>query len=766
MFLCRPWGGVAVVLFVVVIFCSGDRSDPTVTYLNMYREGREAYTKERWFEAIDFLEKGLEDWHWYREELGQCRIKCRKVSGDSSLDGKITQFDLILAGRWILNAACQKKCKREKFADRQAAYDELIDEDFIQLKPYNYLQLCYYKASQFVTNYQELVSTKTHQADYLKMAIQSAYTYLLRHPEDATMRRNIDFYKTIPAARDDMYVSREEPIHQKHYKAASAAYDQQTPDFKATKDNILLALHEYYRTFAVCEAHCEKPLTNATQSYESHFSDGFTEDLFINIADHMSSYVDCVAKCPDSLSMFLAQVLENYLPNHYHYLQFAAYKVDDTDNAAMGCATYLLFHPEDSDMKNNKQYFTEKLGIPAEKFVADPAAVDYLKHVNEIKSLKSFVDTHYKRVREASKAFKPVMIDKAAHNKAKPAMTPDQLVPIAQDELEGLKKEFGIQLYADAAKLNGTHRVAMDQVLSSEESGRLVALASAGGSDGDGYNRFKGSGSHPHTPHESFAGLTVGRAAELAEEGTIAWEDAWTFLDAAERSRVLTEKYFKLPSKLFFSFTHLVCRTAETTEAQKTRDDLSHPIHSDNCNLLDDGTCIYTYPAFTWRDFSSVLYLNDDFVGGNFLFANPDKSIQAELSPAPGRLVAFHNGIDNLHGVKAVTSGRRCALAMWYTMDAAEHERGQENHETARNILAGLKIKAEGGTADTTETAAEAPEAASAEAATPAATAAADSASLDPPKDVADIIAGEDAEIEDLDVGGYVAMEGPNKQEL
>ena len=80
MFLCRPWGGVAVVLFVVVIFCSGDRSDPTVTYLNMYREGREAYTKERWFEAIDFLEKGLEDWHWYREELGQCRIKCRKVS--------------------------------------------------------------------------------------------------------------------------------------------------------------------------------------------------------------------------------------------------------------------------------------------------------------------------------------------------------------------------------------------------------------------------------------------------------------------------------------------------------------------------------------------------------------------------------------------------------------------------------------------------------------------------------------------------------------
>ena len=93
--------------------------------------------------------------------------------------------------------------------------------------------------------------------------------------------------------------------------------------------------------------------------------------------------------------------------------------------------------------------------------------------------------------------------------------------------------------------------------------------------------------------------------------------------------------------------------------------------------------------------FSSVLYLNEDYVGGNFIFADPDKSIKAELSPKPGRLVAFHNGVHNLHGVKAVTSGRRCALAMWYTMDPAQHEKGQEIHEAARNILIALKLKAE-----------------------------------------------------------------------
>ena len=90
--------------------------------------------------------------------------------------------------------------------------------------------------------------------------------------------------------------------------------------------------------------------------------------------------------------------------------------------------------------------------------------------------------------------------------------------------------------------------MALDNVATAEECARMVELASAG-SGGDGYNRFKGTGSHPHTPHESFAGLTVGRAAELAEQGTIKWQDAWTFLDMAERSRAITEKYFQVGRK-------------------------------------------------------------------------------------------------------------------------------------------------------------------------------------------------------------------------
>ena len=57
-----------------------------------------------------------------------------------------------------------------------------------------------------------------------------------------------------------------------------------------------------------------------------------------------------------------------------------------------------------------------------------------------------------------STEFKPsVTIDPSTHDKARPAMTPDQLVPISEDELEKLKKDFGFQLHADAKKLNGQY---------------------------------------------------------------------------------------------------------------------------------------------------------------------------------------------------------------------------------------------------------------------------------------------------------------------
>ncbi|XP_072183270.1 prolyl 3-hydroxylase 3-like [Excalfactoria chinensis] len=52
-------------------------------------------------------------------------------------------------------------------------------------------------------------------------------------------------------------------------------------------------------------------------------------------------------------------------------------------------------------------------------------------------------------------------------------------------------------------------------------------------------------------------------------------------------------------------------------------------------------------------------------------------TVTANVHPKCGRLVAFSSGKENPHGVRAVSQGRRCAIALWYTHSAehAEQER-------------------------------------------------------------------------------------------
>nr|XP_012788640.1 unnamed protein product [Sorex araneus] len=220
----------------------------------------------------------------------------------------------------------------------------------------------------------------------------------------------------------------------------------------------------------------------------------------------------------------------------------------------------------------------------------------------------------------------------------------------------------GVTLTQDARQLNGSERVVLDGLLTEAECGELLQLA----------KDAAGTGAHgrrsPHTPHERFQGLTVLKAAQLARARTVRGQGARLLLEASERARTVTQAYFSPERPLHLSFTHLVCRSAIEGE-QAQRMDLSHPVHADNCVLdPDTGECWREPPAYTYRDYSGLLYLNDDFRGGNLFFTEPDAvTVTAQVQPRCGRLVAFSSGGENPHGVWAVTRGRRCALALWHT---------------------------------------------------------------------------------------------------
>lgn len=88
------------------------------------------------------------------------------------------------------------------------------------------------------------------------------------------------------------------------------------------------------------------------------------------------------------------------------------------------------------------------------------------------------------------------------------------------------------------------------------------------------------------------------------------------------------------------------------------------PCHTDNSN--PDGSAHST----PWRDFSSIVYLNDDYEGGELYFTAKDKV----LKPTRGMLVAFSAGYHHEHGVLKVTRGRRITMPAFYTFDKARAE--------------------------------------------------------------------------------------------
>ena len=102
---------------------------------------------------------------------------------------------------------------------------------------------------------------------------------------------------------------------------------------------------------------------------------------------------------------------------------------------------------------------------------------------------------------------------------------------------------------------------------------------------------------------------------------------------------------------------------ADTLQVVRWRQgDHQHP-HADAEN--PDGT---PHP-FAWRAYASIIYLNDDFEGGEIYFP------QHNLTPPikAGTLAFFPGTSAFMHGVTPVTRGVRYTMASFFTFDASRH---------------------------------------------------------------------------------------------
>lgn len=86
--------------------------------------------------------------------------------------------------------------------------------------------------------------------------------------------------------------------------------------------------------------------------------------------------------------------------------------------------------------------------------------------------------------------------------------------------------------------------------------------------------------------------------------------------------------------------------------------------HIDGETLFNDGSGTLSWKRNVDRDISLVIYLNNDFEGGEIVFPKQALSIK----PRKGMLIAFPSNHHFLHGVNPVVTGVRYAIVDWFSL--------------------------------------------------------------------------------------------------
>ncbi|KAM3877998.1 prolyl 3-hydroxylase 1 [Diretmus argenteus] len=646
----------------------------------------EAYYRGDWMSVILNMERALRNRATAHRVKAHCRINCanRTAFGEPlaglgvPIPGAGSVDDLGFFQKILKRADCVKSCESEKLGPPSLhLISEEVKLEFRKRTPYNYLQVAYFKINK------------------LDKAVAAANTFYQANPDHMEMRQNLDYYRMMAGVQEEDFKDLEAKPHMAEFLLGKRYYSDDS--FGLAAEHFEVAIDEYFIADKECRALCEGPY-----DYDGYNYMEYNADLFQTMTDHYMQLLNCKQRCSTELASTAGKdkPFEDFLPSHFNYLQFSYYNSEKYVPAIECAKTFLLFHPEDEVMNQNLAYYSAVLGEDkAQGISARQVVKQYIQQSLLEKELLylgyeifgiTFVDPDAwtpaevmpQKLRDKQKADRETAarITEEIGNLMKEIETlVEEKNKDTSDIANIIKQEDGgpvlyedIQVTMSSKELNGSQRVLLDGVITDDECRELHRLSNAAALTGDGY---RGRPS-PHTPSETFQGVTVLKAVKLGQEGAVPLKSARLFFNASEKVRKVLESYFRLDTPLYFSYSHLVCRAA-ISEKQEEREDLSHPVHVDNCLLISEhNECIKEPPAYTHRDYSAILYLNDDFEGGDFIFTEMDaKTVTAEVRPRCGRVVGFGSGKANPHGVRAVTQGQRCAVALWFTLDPTHVEK-------------------------------------------------------------------------------------------
>ncbi|KAM7423310.1 hypothetical protein PAMA_011053 [Pampus argenteus] len=645
----------------------------------------EAYYKGDWLSVILNMEKALRNKATVRKVKAQCRINCaNNTAFGEPLDGLGVPIpgagsvdDLGFFQQILKRADCVNSCETEKLGTPTLhQVTEEVELEFKKRTPYNYLQVAYFKI---------------HKLD---KAVAAANTFFQANPDHMEMKQNLDYYRMMAGVQVEDFKDLEARPHMAEFQLGKSYYSDDS--FGLAAEHFEAAVDEYFTANKECRVLCE-----GAYNYDGYNYMEYSADLFQTMTDHYMQVLNCKQHCSVELALAAGKAtpFEDFLPSHFNYLQFSYYNSEKYERAIECAKTFLLFRPNDEVMKQNLAYYSAVLGEDkAETISARQVVKQYIQQTILEKELLYFgyeafgitfvdpdtwtpEDVMPTKLRDKQKADKATAariteeignlmkeIETLVEEKKKDSTDIHKII-VPQEG--GALKYDDIMVTMTSTQLNGSQRVLLDGVVTADECRELQHLSNAAALKGDGYRGHPS----PHSPSETFQGVTVLKAVKLGQEGKVPLKSARLYFDLSEKVRKVVESHFRLETPLYFSYSHLVCRSA--IDEKQDREDLSHPVHADNCLLVSElNECIKEPPAYTHRDYSAILYLNNDFEGGDFIFTELDaKTVTAEVRPQCGRVVGFGAGKENPHGVRAVTKGQRCAVALWFTLDPAHEEK-------------------------------------------------------------------------------------------
>ncbi|XP_063308077.1 cartilage-associated protein [Pelobates fuscus] len=338
-----------------------------------YRYGLDQYSNENWPETVNYLEISLRLYRLLRDSEAFCNLNCSTAKMpelESNEGGELGRFagfpELRVFGDLLMRAQCLKRCKQGLPAFRQSQPSREIIEEFQKKEPYKFLQYAYFKTNN------------------LPKAIAAAHTFLLVHPHDEMMKRNMAYYKSIPES--EVHIKDlETKAYENLFIRAVRAYNGE--NWRTSISDMELALPDFFKTFEECIAACEG--SREIKDFK---------DFYPNVADHYTEVLKCKLKCESNLTPIIGgYVVEKFVATMYHYLQFAYYKLNDVKNAAPCAASYLLFDQDDDVMKQNMVYYhyhKDKWGLTDEHFKPRPEAVLFHNITTIQKELYEFALLH------------------------------------------------------------------------------------------------------------------------------------------------------------------------------------------------------------------------------------------------------------------------------------------------------------------------------------------------------------------------------------